>query len=92
MSDPSKKPPTAYEESLMRAMNLDTVDQLDELLARTISKDAALRSGSPDEEHELVDRMYEEEGRAREDRERQSAPNERENPKETAPPLQKCHH
>lgn len=86
MSDPSKKPPTAYEESLMRAMNLDTVEQLDELLARPISKEAALQSGSPDEEYELADRMYEEEDRGRENQERLSAPKERENPKETMPP------
>jgi hypothetical protein len=42
----------------MRAMQLENIDQLDELLARPISVYAASHSEPPDEEYELADRMY----------------------------------
>jgi hypothetical protein len=43
----------------MRAMGLEDVAQLDELLAAPISQDAALHSEPPDEEYELQERAEE---------------------------------
>jgi hypothetical protein len=60
MSDARKRRPTTFEQSLMRAMGLKSVSELDELLARSISEYAAAHSEPPDEEYELADRMYEE--------------------------------
>jgi hypothetical protein len=44
----------------MRAMQLENIDQLDELLARPIRVYAASHSEPPDEEYDLTDRMYSE--------------------------------
>jgi len=49
---------TTFERSLMRAMNLRDVRELDELLAAPTSEWAESHSGSPDEEYELAERMY----------------------------------
>jgi hypothetical protein len=51
---------TSFEKKLMRAMGLQDVRQLDELLAAPISEWAADHSEPPDEEYALADRMYEE--------------------------------
>jgi hypothetical protein len=50
---------------LMRALNLDHVAQLDDVLARPMSEYAASHSEPPDEEYDLADRMYEESDRQR---------------------------
>ena len=50
---------SSLEEHLMRALRLENVGQLDDLLAQPISQDAADHSGPPDEEYDLADRMYE---------------------------------
>jgi hypothetical protein len=51
---------TSFERKLMRALGLEDVQQLDELLAAPISQWAADHSEPPDEEYDLADRMYEE--------------------------------
>jgi hypothetical protein len=51
---------TRFEKKLMRAMGLEDVQQLDELLAAPISQWAADHSEPPDEEYALADRMYQE--------------------------------
>jgi hypothetical protein len=51
---------SGFEERLMRAMGLTSVDQLDELLAAPISQWAADHSEPPDEEYDLADQMYQE--------------------------------
>lgn len=51
---------TTFEESLMRAMGLRSLEELDELLARPISEYATSHSEPPDEEYALADRMHEE--------------------------------
>jgi hypothetical protein len=55
---------TSFERKLMRALGLEDVQQLDELLAAPISQWPA-DSESPDEEYALADRMYEEADRQR---------------------------
>jgi hypothetical protein len=45
-----------FEESLMRAMRLEDVAQLDELLAAPTSQDAAVHFGPPDEAYELQEK------------------------------------
>jgi hypothetical protein len=50
---------TTFEERLMLAMHLETVEELDELLSGPISEDAGLHSEPPDEEYDLADQMYE---------------------------------
>jgi hypothetical protein len=64
---------TRFEEGLMRAMGLKTVEELDELLAQPISQYAADHSEPPDEEYELADRMYQEADRQWDARERFNA-------------------
>jgi hypothetical protein len=49
---------TTIEMTLMRALNLKSVEELDELLARPISEDVAEHSKLPDEEYRLADLMY----------------------------------
>jgi hypothetical protein len=66
MADAEKQRPTTYEKSLIRAFGLQSLEELDQLLAQPISQSAAERSGDPDEEYDLSDRMYEEEERQRE--------------------------
>jgi hypothetical protein len=61
---------SSFEEKLMRAMGLEDVAQLDELLAAPISQWAASHSEPPDEEYELADRMYAEDDRQRDAQER----------------------
>jgi hypothetical protein len=51
---------TSFEKNLMRALGLENVQQLDEILAAPISQWAADHSEDPDEEYDLADRMYEE--------------------------------
>jgi hypothetical protein len=47
---------SSFEERMMRAMGLEDVAQLDELLAAPISQWAAEHSEPPDEEYELQER------------------------------------
>jgi hypothetical protein len=61
---------TVFEKRLMLAMGLETVEQLDELLAKPISEDAALHREPPDEAHDLIEAMYVEADRQREARQR----------------------
>ena len=51
---------TSLEKNLMRALGVEDVRQLDELLAASISRWAAEHSEPPDEEYDLADRMYQE--------------------------------
>src|ERR1700746_179575 len=51
---------TSFEKKLMRALGLENVQQLDELLVAPISQWAADHSEPPDEAYDLADRMYEE--------------------------------
>jgi hypothetical protein len=51
---------TSLEKNLMRALGLEDVQQLDELLAAPTSQWAADHSEPPDEEYDLADRMFEE--------------------------------
>ena len=46
---------TSFEKKLMRALGLENVQQLDDLLAAPISQWAADHSESPDEEDEMHD-------------------------------------
>lgn len=59
MANTMKRLLTAIEKSLMRAMRLKDVRELDELLAAPISQWAGSNSEPPDEEYELLDRTYE---------------------------------
>jgi hypothetical protein len=54
-----------FERSLMRAMHLKRVWQLDALLAAPTSQDAEDHRESPDEVYELAELMYEEADRQR---------------------------
>ena len=69
---------SSFEERLILAMGLTSVDQLDELLAAPISQWAAAHSEPPDEAYELADRMYEEADRRWEARQRFDALSESE--------------
>jgi hypothetical protein len=69
----SKTELTSFERKLMRALGLENVDQLDELLAAPISPWAADHSEPPDEEYALADRMYEEADRQMDARNRFNA-------------------
>jgi hypothetical protein len=51
---------SSFEKNLMRALGLEDVQQLDELLAAPISPWAAAHSEPPDDKYDLADRMYEE--------------------------------
>jgi hypothetical protein len=51
---------SSFERKLILAMGLTSVDQLDELLAASISRWAADHSEPPDEEYDLADRMHQE--------------------------------
>ena len=64
---------TSFERKLMRALGLEDVQQLDELLAAPISQWAADHSEPPDEEYALADRMYQEADRQWEARQRFNA-------------------
>ena len=64
---------TSFERKLMRALGLEDVQQLDELLGAPISPWAADHSESPDEEYALADRMYEEADRQMDGRNRFNA-------------------
>jgi len=64
---------TTFERSLMRAMGLKDVRQLDELLAAPTSEWAESHSRPPDEEYELAERMYAEADRQLEAQERFNA-------------------
>lgn len=50
---------TTLEEKLMRAMGLNSVEELDELMARPTSEDAALHRSPPDEVYDLAEQMNE---------------------------------
>jgi hypothetical protein len=52
-----------FEQSLMRALHLKNVRQLDKLFAAPLSQYAASHSAPPDEEYELAERMYAESDR-----------------------------
>jgi len=58
--DERKTELTSFEKKLMRALGLENVQQLDELLAAPISQWAADHSEPPDEAYDLADRMHEE--------------------------------
>jgi hypothetical protein len=55
-----KRELTSLEKNLMRALGLEDVQQLDELLAAPISRWAPDHSEDADEAYDLADRMYEE--------------------------------
>ncbi len=60
MAVTNRQPLTTFEKGLMRAMGLNSAEELDELLAQPISEDAALHNEPPDEKYDLAERMYEE--------------------------------
>jgi hypothetical protein len=64
---------TSFEKKLMRALGLEDVQQLDELLAAPISEWAAEHSEPPDEAYDLADRMYQEADRQWDARQRFNA-------------------
>ena len=55
----TKRELTSFEKSLMRAMGLEDVRQLDELLAAPISQWAANHSECPDEVYKMYNRAIE---------------------------------
>ncbi len=61
---------TTFVKRLMRAMRLEDVAQLDELLSQPISQDAASHSETPDEEYDQIDAIYATEDLRREAQER----------------------
>ena len=65
-----RKDLTTFERSLMRAMGLSDVRELDEMWAAPTSEWAESHSGTLDEEYELLERLYAEEDRYREALER----------------------
>ena len=64
---------TTFERSLMRAFRLKDVRELDEMFAAPTSEWAESHSRPPDEEYELVERMYAEQDRQLEAQERFNA-------------------
>ena len=68
-----KRELTSLEKNLMRAMGLEDVQQLDELLVAPLSQWAADHSEPPNEEYELADRMHQEADRLWDARQRFNA-------------------